>query len=100
MSHTLSVINDKLTLENNKAQEIGKIGAIYPAHLYWHGDIEKEAVIQIKGEKVVRKRIPRTALPDGIHPSDNISQKWFNNLHKGYVKEWERINHPYPFHGE
>lgn len=100
LSQTLSQINDRLMSENKKPQEIEDVGEVYPALLLWHLDIEKEAVLRIQGEKITRKRIPSTALSDGMHPSDKISEKWFSNLHKSYVKEWERINNPYTFHGK
>lgn len=81
-SDQLAVINHEICVENQIVQSTVRYGNIKALNLYWHQCVEK---VSFKGKsseaKIKKKRIPDSALTDGIHASLEIQTTWFNHFH-------------------
>ena len=87
LSSALAEANHRIVIENKHQQYLPGLGIICPTQLYWHQNIEKQAVTKGK----VKKRIPATALLDGVHASKEITKNWHWALHLNYQKQLDRI---------
>jgi hypothetical protein len=96
LSITISNINARIVRENSLRQYIPEIGLVLPTQLFLNQDIEKVSIRKKGGKRRLRKHIQISSLPDGVHPSDRISDKWFNCIHENFKRELDRIKHPIP----
>jgi hypothetical protein len=95
LSDTLAEINTCINHENRKNQLIPKIGDCTPSPLYMHQHIEKTCRKRLKdGNSRIIKRIPTNALVDGVHATDTIIQKWYQENHRNLIKECAILTDP------
>ena len=86
LSNTLARINVNLTHQNRFTQYIPRFGEIKPCQLYWHQEIEKCVIRSSMSSRKVYKRIPNSALCDGVHPTYRVEQIWYRALHNNFTK--------------
>jgi hypothetical protein len=87
LSEKLASINHFITEQNKKLQLIPKFGITNPCQRYLHQAIEKTTTKRRGASKISVKRIPQTALVDGVHGSEHICRNWFNIVHECFVKD-------------
>jgi hypothetical protein len=85
LSQMLADLNKEIFAENQIPQYVPEVGLIYPKQWYLHQNIEKVSK-KIRGPNVkLIKRIPTTALFDGIHPSSKVLDSWNKGLHNNLI---------------
>jgi hypothetical protein len=99
LSDTLAIINSRITKENTIKQYLPDLGTVLPTQCFLHQDIEKYSIRKRGNKRRIRKHIQNSALPDGIHPCDRISDKWHTCIHNNFLREVERVKNPIPLNG-
>ena len=83
LSDTIAEVNKELSILNQIPQSTRDYDLLHLSQLFTHHHIEKISYNKRGTRKTnIRKTIPNGALPDGVHQSKQISQKWFDQLHK------------------
>jgi hypothetical protein len=90
LSHTVKTINEKIHEFNVREQEIIGLGKIKPLDLYWHQYVEKQCGKK-QSSQLGKRRIVRSALIDGIHPTPRVQEKWFEITHANLLKLCTKI---------
>ena len=86
LSETLSYINPEITHQNRPYQLIPDIGYVKPSQLYLHQNIEKSIYRKNSSGKREIKRIPENTLVDGVHPTQKVTDIWFNGIHNCFAQ--------------
>jgi hypothetical protein len=93
LSTTLREINHWIFLENQKAQITVEIGTFTANQLYLHQYVEKlNSKTTVNGRKIMKRRIAPNALADGIHPTENLVNKWHTAIHENFMKTMHKID--------
>ena len=82
---------------NNNPQVLNDNGYVLAPQCYWHQRVEKVTYrVRADGQRVnIKKRIPTTALPDDIHPSQDVCKRWFDAMDRNFMSMIDRLPNPY-----
>ena len=86
-------IKNQIIEFNDTPQYLNSWGYTKAPQCYWHQRVQKTTYSRnSQGEKVnIKQRIPDTALPDGIHPSEEVAQRWYDAMHSCFLKMIDRM---------
>jgi hypothetical protein len=96
LNATIAEINARIIIENKINQYIPELGTAIPTQLFLHQDILKTSIKKTGRRRRIRIHIQDTTLPDGIHPCERVSNKWFAKIHENFVKEIDRVKNAKP----
>ena len=93
-SQMMEDINKQIMKLNEVPQILYNHGYMCAPQCYWHQRVEKVTyrIRSSDGQRVnEKKRIPSTALPDGIHPSYDVGLRWYFAMHQNLKRLVERM---------